>query len=446
MEAKEIIKKNWFFVVVFAFLSRIFLINRVKIILWDATVYIMNARWFIGEQVFWEILRAPLLPFLISPLTLFGASPKAYVTFSVLISILSIIVTYFVAREFFGEKAGVLSALIIAVVPLHIFWSPQVYTEILGSLFVLGCVYFLWKFDKSENNNKFLYLCGLMAGFSFLSRYILGIMLPVIFIFLLLRKKLTIKNGLIILIFFSIVVIPWFAYNYSIFEDPMHSIREGIRWKGQGVMPYAYYLTELPAAMSFAFLVVAFGFFYSLKHLKNPKIQLLLITFITFFVFITIDTHKEIRYFLPMFPVIIIFSSYFIEKIDFKKFGWIVFAIVAITGVFTLISVPNTYSSCYGIIEASQDLDGIVASVYWPQTAYYGNVSVRAMPADKSELDDFVRRYYISYVLISSTPAFPDYANDFEYFDGLEYLELKKEVEDNCQTFRIYKVNKNYFQ
>lgn len=446
MEAKEIIKKNWFFVVVFAFLSRIFLINRVKIIMWDAAVYIMNARWFMGEQVFWEILRAPLLPFLISPLALFGASPKAYVTFSVLISILSIIVTYFVAREFFGEKAGILSALILAVVPLHIFWSPQVYTEILGSLFVLGCVYFLWKFDKSENDYKFLYLCGAMAGFSFLSRYILGIMLPVIFIFLILRKKLTIKNVLIVLIFFSIIVLPWFVYNYSIFGDPMHSIREGIRWKGQGVMPHAYYLTELPAAMSFAFLVVVFGFFYSLKHLKNPKIQLLLITLITFFVFITIDAHKEIRYFLPMFPVIIIFSSYFIEKSDFKKFGWVAFVIVLIAGAFTLNSVPNIYPICDGIIETSQNLDGIVASVYWPQTAYYGNVSVRAMPAEKESLEGFVNRYDINYIIISSIPAFPDYATDFEYFDSLEYLELEREIEDTCQTLRVYKVNKNYFQ
>ena len=440
MEAKEIIRKNWFFVVVFAFLSRIFLINRVEIIMWDAAVYIMNARWFIGEQVFWEILRAPLLPFLISPLALFGASPKAYVTFSVLISILSIIVTYFVAREFFGEKAGVLSALILAVVPLHVFWSPQVYTEILGSIFVLGCVYFLWKFDESENDNKFLYLCGLMAGFSFLSRYILGVMLPVIFIFLLLRKKLTIKNGLIVLVFFSIVVLPWFAYNYSVFGDPMHSIREGIRWKGQGVMPYAYYLTELPVAMSFAFLIVAFGFFYSLKHLKNSKVQLLLITFATFFVFITIDTHKEIRYFLPMFPVIIIFSGYFIEKVDFKKFGWIAFVIVAITGMFTLSFIPNTYPRCDGIIEASQNLEGVVASVYWPQTAYYGNVSVRAMPAERNELEGFVKRYGITYVIISSAPLYPDYANDFEYFDAIDYLELEKEVEDNCQKLRVYRI------
>ena len=440
MEAKEIIKKNWFFVVVFAFLSRIFLIGRVKIIMWDATVYIMNARWFIGEQIFWEILRAPLLPFLISPLALFGASPKAYITFSVLISILSIIVTYFVAKEFFGEKAGVLSALILAVVPLHIYWSPQVYTEILGSLFVLGCVYFLWKFDKSENDYKFLYLCGAMAGFSFLSRYILGIMLPVIFIFLLLRKKLTIKNVLIVLILFSIVVIPWFAYNYSVFGDPMHSIREGITWKGHGVMPYTYYLTELPAAMSLSFLVVAFGFFYSLKHLKNPKVQLLLITFMTFFIFITIDTHKEIRYFLPMFPIIIIFSSYFIEKIDFKKFGWVAFVIVLITGVFTLSSVPNTYSNCDGIIEASQKLDGIVASVYWPQTAYYGNVSVGAMYVEREDLEIFVNRYNINYIIISNIPLFPDYATDFEYFDSLDYLELEKEIEDTCQKLRVYKV------
>ncbi len=439
MEAKKIIKNNWIFVVVFAFLSRIFLIDRVKIIMWDAAVYLMNSKWFVGEQVFWEVLRAPLLPFLISPLTMLNAPEVAYIIFSVLVSILSIIVTYFVAKEFFGEKAGILSALILAVVPLHIFWSPQIYTEILGSIFVLGCVYFLWKYDKS-NKDIFLYLCGLMAGFAFLSRYPLGLILPAIFIFLLLRKKLTLKNILIVSVLFGLVALPWFAYNYSIFGDPIHSIREGVRWKGQGVMPYAYYLIELPAAMSFAFLIVAFGFFYSLKHLKKPKMQLLLITILIFFTFLTIDKHKEIRYFLPMFPLIIIFSSYFIEKVDFKKFGWIAFGIVLITGMFTLSSVPNTYPSCDGIIEASEDLESVVASVYWPQTAYYGNVSVRAMPAERNELEGFVNRYDISYIIISSTPLFPEYANDFEYFDGLEYLELERVVEDNCQTLRVYKV------
>ena len=417
-----------------ALLSRIIFIDKYKVIIWDAAVYLMNAKWFAGEQVFWEVLRAPLFPFMLSFFVRIGIESFLFFKIvSILISVVSIMVAYFVAREFFGEKAGLLSGFILICVPLHLLWSVAIYTEILSSIFILAALFFTWKGLKNE---KMLYVAAFICGLATLTRYPVGVIFPAILLFLLLQKKLNVKKFAFMFLVFMLTVSPWLIYNQVNFADPLHSVKEGIRWQGPVPEPVYYYIFELPPALSFSVLVIAFGFIVSIKNYKQPKFQLLLLFLIVFFIAMSALSHKEIRYFLPAIPVLVVFASYFAEKISWKK--W--FLPMAILLILTFITAIPNYDDCDGLINASSGLDGVVASTYWPHAAYYSNVPVRAMPEVTDNFSLFLAEANISYVLTSSLGGWPPYAADFEFFDNHESLELVKEVTDNCQTYKVYKV------
>ncbi|MCD6575924.1 MAG: glycosyltransferase family 39 protein [Nanoarchaeota archaeon] len=427
--------KEFPIVILIAALSRIPLLLKTKVLMWDAAVYLMNAKWFAGQKIFWESLRAPFLPFLLSFLFKIGINNEtAFRIVSITFAIASIMLTYLLAKELFGKKTAFLSATILSVIPIHVFWSPMIYTEIPSSVFLLASLYFLWKGLKNE---KMIYISIFTSGLAFLTRYPLGILFPAIMLFLLLNKKLNLKKIFLYATIFLLTISPWLIYNYSTFGDPMHSFKEGIRWQGPTHQPIYFYLTTLPNYASFVSIIIIAGGVYSLQFFKKQKFQLLLIFLIMFIGFLTVSGHKEERYILPAIPLIVIFSSYFIEKIDIKKWIPIIGAIIVLTAA---ASLQLQFPSCDGIINASKDLDGVVASTYWPLTAYYGNVKVRAMPADLNEFDSFLREGNITYVITSSKGEWPPYAQNFSFFDNNPNLEVVKGITDKCQIYKVYKV------
>ena len=428
-------KKEIAIVAIIAALFRLPLLSQVKMVMWDGAVYLMNARWFAGQKIFWEPLRAPLFPFMLSFFFRIGIYSELFFRIvSISFSIASIVITYFVAKKFFGEKTAILSAAILLVIPLHVLWSPMIYTEIPSSVLLLASIYLVWKGMKNE---KLMYLAFFMSGLTFLTKYPLGILFPSILLFLFMQKKLNMKKLVIYSTIFILTISPWLAYNYTYFGDPMYSFKEGIKWQGPVAQPVYFYISQMFHYASFVSLIFIFGGIYSIKFFKKPEIQLLLIFLILFIGFITVSAHKEERYILPAIPILAIFSSYFIEKVNIKKMAPVLAVLILLTAH---ASMKLEHNSCEGIIEASQNLSGTVASTYWPLTAYYGSVNATSMPADYNKFHTFLENKSVSYVVASSNGGWPPYAQNFSFFDSQKYLTPIKEVSDKCQTYKVYEV------
>jgi 4-amino-4-deoxy-L-arabinose transferase-like glycosyltransferase len=426
---------------VIAFVLNIPFIPKIKVVLWDAAVYLMNAKWFAGSQVFFEILRAPLWPLILSIFYRIGINNQAFFfVFSAIISAISVYLTYKLATELFGVKTGIASAIALVVIPLHFYWSPLIYTEIPSSVLVLLSILAMWKGLKDE---RFQYVSILLASLAFLTRYPTAPLIPALFLFLFLQKRLDIKKFLMMSAIAALPVALWLGYNQLNFGSALQTFAEGLEW-GSIPEPWYYYFTALPTAVNAILLVTVPGIIFAFRNTKEKRMQLLLIPLISFFVVSCVLAHKEPRYLLPFMPVFLIASLSFMEKLRWKHILLILVPLAAIALGFSLKATVTFVedNSCAGIIAASQDISGETLSTYWPQTSYYGNVNATPFPPKEQQFDSWMIERNISFVVTSSKGGWPDYAKNSSFFENKPYLAAYKTVNDSCQSFRVYKVIK----
>ena len=126
---------------------------------------VISAQWAIHPNIIWEGFWLPFDYYLL------GTGLKIW--WNLLITprvitigfgLTSIVFMYFVATEVFHKtRIGYLSALLLAVNPLHIWLSSTPLTEIIHTTFVLIALFGLVRYLKSKNK-KYLFLAVLMLG------------------------------------------------------------------------------------------------------------------------------------------------------------------------------------------------------------------------------------------------------------------------------------------
>ena len=145
--------------------------------------------------------------------TLFGAR-----LVSILFSLASIIMVYFLTKELFKrEDLAIVSSLILAINPLNIFFGRQVQLLSPSLFFCLFGIYFYVKWLKTPSwRNTFLFSIPLMIGI--LTKYSFVLFaFPILFTYPF--KKIKIKEYLNKNIFFAFVAITayaWFKYSSSV--------------------------------------------------------------------------------------------------------------------------------------------------------------------------------------------------------------------------------------
>lgn len=83
---------------------------------------------------------------------------------------LSVLLTYLIAKNLFSKFTGIISALILAIVPLHIVSSRYVKEDALLLFFILACTYFV--VISAKKDNKFLFIiAALLAGLAASVKY-----------------------------------------------------------------------------------------------------------------------------------------------------------------------------------------------------------------------------------------------------------------------------------
>jgi len=105
-----------------------------------------------------------------------------------LIGALSVIILYLLGKEIFNKKVGLISSLIFAFIPLHVFYSGRILTDVLFTFFVLLTFLSFWKGDEKGNKNQRI-LFGIFLALALLSRYTALWIIPVFFIYLLIKNK-----------------------------------------------------------------------------------------------------------------------------------------------------------------------------------------------------------------------------------------------------------------
>lgn len=278
----------------------------------------------------------------------------------------SVFVLYLIGKKLFGEKIGLLSALIFAIAPLHVRDSHYITTDVLFVFFTLLAFLFSVDMIQKKRFRDFI-LAGFFAGFSLTIRYFPLALLayPIAILFSFENKKVWFLKVLISVVFIAVGVfiglpylfldphgptllmqdltkyaLPWYSTSISTYAI---SIVTYLISHGKQAMPEISMLYPRPDSFRFVhigwILFNAFGLLPTLATLVGVVLMLfksfkksLLLLIIPLFNFIYISafipaTYERLN--IPMLPFMAVFAAFFVDMIQEKK-GKLIFLTVLV--------------------------------------------------------------------------------------------------------------------
>jgi 4-amino-4-deoxy-L-arabinose transferase-like glycosyltransferase len=284
----------------------------------------------------------------------FGTNPWGLGLVTLLYSIGSLILVYFIAKMVFDAKVGLLSAFFYSFFPLDVIYSTQLLADAAVPFYSALSVYFFLR--PKYLKTKFTKLCYFMSGIAFGLGYISKITVLLLGFFFVchqvlafIKKERKFLDIFITFLFFSLgfglvagiesayyavnTGDPLFALHFGNLDDTDYRLDQ--RYFPGSNMPNAFFLPQyiIMNKLSFA----DFGFFYHFIFtaiilifiFDRKKPNDLLLWFLTVFLYFELGTtslihysfiHKIARYFsLFTVPGVIILSYLFFRINAFKR-------------------------------------------------------------------------------------------------------------------------------
>jgi len=415
----EKVDKLIILILIFSFLIRVTFLIYSPLRGWDETVY-LNLGYHLSKNPFdyslknsgwndfipstdikygWPNIgfRAPLLPYILSvfySLNLFFLIP-IIVPF---IGTLSVFLSYILGGKLFSKIVGLYSAILFSLIPIHVYSSGKIWTDTLVVFFVLLTLISFWEGYEKENV-KYKVLFGLFLALAIMARYTSLWMVPIFFVYFLIRdnslKFLKDKYLWYAIGIFSLTLFPWFAYGFVYYGNFLGAFIHGYKAAGYwgGTQPWSFFLENSWKIFSIVGILSIISFLYILikKEFLRREIYFLLILIVFFSSIVLAMPHKEVRFIMPIVPVICLISGFFIDKL--KKYKNVVFGIVCIVLTTSLWGIFKVeYNNAYAGINLcflrgnefltidSIDKNSLIITNQLPIVYYYTKKDVHLYP------------------------------------------------------------------
>ena len=190
---------------------------------WDESVYMIHGQKIAGLEVGYDEmeLRPPLLPILIAPFSGTQFYETAATLIVILLNSLVVIPVYYLGKMF-SKKTAVISAIIMALIPVSIIFSRQVMTDHLGMVLALAS-FVLFLYGTRDNKTKLLVIGSVLLALSVMMKFTNLLMFVVLlppYFFLLKEKRW--KQALIADSAFLIAMLPFLIYNLVKYGSMFH--------------------------------------------------------------------------------------------------------------------------------------------------------------------------------------------------------------------------------
>ncbi len=310
----------------FLLLGLVLLLLFIRIWALDTTPYDDNS-WWAFRTIFGDVTSqtAPLEPF--PPLSMWinqfffqfiGESFLALRIVPLFFSIISTLLTFFIAKEMYGKKVAFWSTGIMAISFYHVLASliPGIEGAILLT-FNLFMLYFYILHEKTKEE-KYLYLLGVAIALSLLSKSNGVVMLWVLLAHYLYKtrsikkiiKKFTIPAIVSSLIFFSVNLF-LFLINKPYFMK-IYVYGQGLIELNTSLLsPLMLFFWATPLLIGFVLLT-----FFSKKEESNQDLSILKVWFLIYFIFFgfLVARRDFSRYFMSIIPCMAIMGGILIER------------------------------------------------------------------------------------------------------------------------------------
>lgn len=245
---------------------------------------------------------------------------------------------YVLGKRLFSEKVGLLSAVFMTTVFIHVQNSHYIYVDTIMVLFiVLTCISSLGIIQSG--NSRYYIAAGILAGIATAAKYNAALVFVVILAahFIAGRRRASAK----LITSFSIMGLTFIALNpFAVLDwkNFLHAIEKqaGAEF-GPGIFYHLSY--SLIGGIGIALVILGLaGMSYQL--FKNPKPHLAILSFpLVFYIVLCFFSQPHERYSLPLVPFFIIYGAAFIAEFIKKKYLAVLLII--------LIVAPNLSKSIY---------------------------------------------------------------------------------------------------
>jgi 4-amino-4-deoxy-L-arabinose transferase-like glycosyltransferase len=267
-----------------------------------------------------------------------------------------VLTTYYLARDLFSPRIGLLAAAMLAT-SVRVIWEARwAHIDVLFCFFFLLSIYYGARaFLKKGQPNEIL-LAYVFMGFATLAKGLIGIVLPALLLisFMLVRRDwrmiLDAKLHLGIPLFLAIIL-PWVYLINSATDGKwlsefiyVHHFQRYTSGFGHR-QPFYYYLTTLPVDfLPWTIFVIPALFTYRDYRdlLADPAKLFLLIWFFAVFLFFSASDTKRDLYLMPLLPAVAIFTAYYMDDLVaerlpqsmlYRSLALIFFSLIALAGL-----------------------------------------------------------------------------------------------------------------
>ncbi len=432
---------------------------------WDEADYLSIAKsWAFGLPFEISIVRQILFPLILVPLLKLANNEFLPRLFLLLISIASVLAMYYLGKEMFNEKIGLLSAFLMSVFYLNLFFTYRLLVDLPSLTFFTLSAFFIYKYIMTKSNSA-LYIGALLIGIGTLFKLSTATLLFAVFIYFFVTERFAMfrkKEIWIALIIFSLVLTPYIIYGYIQFDQFIITGAGAYNAPKTGTLfsiafsNLAGYLSQFLEYLSWPLLIIfilgllslyklIIGFDVLLKS-KNPILNrdffLLLILIIPLIIVSLSVGHVENRYIITAFPAIFIFSSAFIfkiinlVKIRYKILSIILLILLISSLGFIQIQKANSLidlkkTSYLEIQEAglwlkdNANQSDIILTQSIPQITYYAEKQSVGLPDTEAEIDKLIKlNNTLKFLIISSFELHPDWAYTYGQKNNLTIANI----------------------
>src|SRR3989344_4658817 len=151
----------------------------------------------------------------------FGETPFAFRLPSALLGIASVYLLYLIGSSLYGERVGLLAAMLMGVTVNHVVISRLGLQESYVIFFILLSAYF---FLKAEKQKKYYILVGIATGFALLTKYTTVPLAPIYitYMFLFRRGDFSSRFVWVGTAFTLLIFSPVLYYNYKLYQAVGH--------------------------------------------------------------------------------------------------------------------------------------------------------------------------------------------------------------------------------
>lgn len=240
-----------------------------------------------------------------------------------------VLTTYFLGRDLFSPRVGLLAAIILGT-SARVLWEGRwAHTDMVFTFLLALSLHLFFRAVLRRGRPQEFFLAYALMALATLTKGLIGIALPgmVVLAFVALRREWRailawrVPSGLLV---FVLVAAPWFLWISLATEGQWlkefiftHHIQRYTSGFGHR-QPFYYYLLTFPADFLpwTVFLAPAlWACRSSLRALKEPGALFLFLWFFVIFLFFSASDTKRDLYLLPVFPPAAIFTARYFDKL-----------------------------------------------------------------------------------------------------------------------------------